>query len=325
MRYEIASTWISSTLGSITKKKTMSRDEKRFNGLPRATIHRQAIETGGTAMRPFWIAVSFLTFLFGALSIASLIQEGLDVGIAAPLLRLLNYYKKSLDVFLSWADPPIVELVQILKNWVHIDWRFNPWWKYLFAPIWLYFSAAAATVLVAQKRIFFFIVDFTFGCVTALGTSVASSAFPLDTSSPIPVIIISAGFVAFGLCEIPWHRGYGILPNQNRSRTLLWFAAAFPLANLIIAIVVVAFSWASASYGYPIPAIAQILFIVVSMALRSLVAAAYGATFLRKSGEDWLRNLLAYGTFKHGWRVLSVIGAAVFFIACGRGLERFGL
>jgi hypothetical protein len=276
-------------------------------------------------MRPFRFGVSLLTFLFGAFSIVSLIQEGLNVGIGAPLLRLLDYYRKSLDVFLSWADLPLMELVQTLTNWIQIDWRLNPWWKYLFAPTWLYFSAAAATVLVAQGRIYFFLVDFISGSVIALSTSVASSAFPLDTSSPIPVIIMSAGFVAFGLCEFPWHRGYGVLPSQSQSRTLFWFAAAYPLANLIIAIVVIALSFASANYGYPIPAIVQVLFIVVSMALRSLAAAIFGATFLRKPGEDWRKNLLSYGTFRHGWWVLSVIGAAVFFIACGRGLERFGL
>jgi len=268
-------------------------------------------------MPAIWKVNSIIGLFFSALSVVLLIQEGLEVGVVAPLHRLLDYYKAALDFLLSWADPFVARFVETIKSLVLVNLQFNPWWKYLFVPMWLYFCAAAVTTLSAQRSIPYAIFDATIGAVIALASSATASTMPINTASSIPVFIVALGFVVFGFAEITWHSLFHTPSNQNRWTKLLRFSAAYPLGNAVAAAAVVALSAKSADLGYIIPAVAQLLCIVILMAFRNILAAFYGATFERQPGARWLQSLLAYGTFIHGFRVLIVIFGAILFIILG--------
>lgn len=278
------------------------------------------------AMKQVWKLNSIISLIFSALSVVLLIKEGLDVGVGAPLLRLLHYYKSLIDFLLTWADNPLRDFIGLLKSFVLMNFHFNIWWKYLFIPMWLYFFSSAMTALTMTSltmthRILYCIFDVATGGSIALISSVAASALPLDTASARPVLIISAGFVAFGFGDICWHTAFLTPVGANRLNKFLWFFAAYPLANFIIAVVVVTISSILAQSGYLVPAVAQLLCIVVLMALRNLAAAAYGATFERMQGETWRTKFAGYATGVHGRRVLIVIFAAILFLLLSRGLE----
>jgi hypothetical protein len=277
-------------------------------------------------MKIIWAINSLFGLIFGALSVVLLIQEGLNEGLSAPLVRLLNYYKIVIEFSLTWADPFIKDFVAFLKGWTPIDFQFNPWCKYLFTPMWLYFCASAAAVFKANHRIFYSIFLAIMGTVIGLISCVAASHWPLDTTSILPSLTIVTGFVVFGFGEILWHTAFHTPKGESRSVHFLQFSTVYPVANLVIAVGIVGISLKSAQLGQPIPAIVQVLCIVVLMALRNFAAAFYGATFYRLPGEgSWGTKFKQYATFAHGRRVLAVICAAILFMVLGRGLERVGL
>jgi hypothetical protein len=268
---------------------------------------------------------SFFGLLFGAISVLLLIQEGLELGVGAPLVRLLNYYKAALDFFLSWADPLVARFIEVLKSLAFIDLHLNPWWKYLFVPMWLYFFTAALTALNVHHSVTYFIFYVTAGAVVAVTLSAAASTMPLSTVSSFPVLIIAVGFVVFEFAGNVWVTLFRPLLSQGRWMQFLLGLAAYPLVDAVIATVVISVSIKSAREGYPMPAIAQVLCIVVLMAFRNITASFSGATFERKPRLGRRRTFVGYGTFVHGRRVLIAICGAILFAVLGRGLERVGL
>ena len=273
----------------------------------------------------FWRINSTIGLIFGTLSIALLIQEGLDVAISAPLMRLLNYYKAVLDFFLGWADPYLKDIAQHIREYVNIDFHFNPWWKYLFAPMWLYCCAAATTAITAHRSILYAIFYAFTGSAIALVSSLVASIWALDSASAGPVLVIAVGLALFGFGGVVWHTIFLTPPEQSKKWKLVKFSAAYPGGNLLIAVLV---SWVSIKLGrigYFIPSVVQVLAAVSLMALRDLSAGAYGATFERAPLESWRKKFRSYGTSVHGRRETAVICAAILSIVLGRGLERIGL
>jgi hypothetical protein len=192
--------------------------------------------------------------------------------------------------------------------------------------MWLYFFSSAMAVLTVtyftwKMKISWTLYDIVVGSAIALFASVAASSFPLDTTSLTPVLIIAAGFFVFGFADICWHAIFIFPVGVNRLNRFLWFFAAYPLANIIVAGGVVVISIFATQNGVNVPAVAQVLAIVVLMALRNLAVAVYGATFERMEGITWKTQFNRYGTAIHGRRVIIVIIAAVFYLSLTRGLE----
>jgi hypothetical protein len=85
-------------------------------------------DTGGRSPKRglFNLTVTALTTLLGGLSIASLLQQGVQFGWALPIQAIMHWYDRAVQISLGWAAPWINELLTVLPwnlslqdNWQH--------------------------------------------------------------------------------------------------------------------------------------------------------------------------------------------------------------
>ena len=270
-------------------------------------------------IRFIWRIIQTGLLIYSVLSVMALIQMGLNFGIGKPLTALLDLYH-TIASFIGMLLHPIVEpFVLSVARLLNIRLPYNPWWVHLFIPMSLYLLTIGLAIRVGHKREMAGIVLAVVGAIVAFVSSLAASAWPLDSVSPEPALLIGIGFVVFLFLCVTWHSLF-IAPQGTRRRTFWRFALAYPLFNVIIVLFVVWGSGNLRAIGYSVPGAIQVLTMAFLMASRDICAGAYGATFERPPQVPWLKHFVNYTTTFQGARTLGVIVAAVLILALGRGV-----
>lgn len=254
-----------------------------------------------------------LSICIGAMSILKAIEDGLKIGLAPVLSDFLKLYEKAVSFGLFVFD--------LLIPYV-FHWPFGLSWKYIFVPMMLYFASAAWGNLVAHNDRRFALFDLAVGFMLAFYSSLAASAYSLDTARLEPVLIIAGAFICFSLADVLYHRFFFSRPpdsSLDKSNFRLLFLA-YPITDTVIAGATMALAYLlSERNGGAIPMLVQVLFMVVAMAVRNIAGGFYLATFNKKANSNWVRGLSDSGTFFHGLRVLSTLVSAMAIIAASRG------
>ncbi len=82
---------------------------------------------------------TFLSAIFGTLSVVMLIKHGFAVSFVSSLQIVLNFYDQAMQVLFGWAEPWIKQELAALRDWIGWNLQLYPHWKYIFVLISIYF------------------------------------------------------------------------------------------------------------------------------------------------------------------------------------------
>jgi hypothetical protein len=148
---------------------------------------------------------SVLSFLAGVLSLVILAQQGVLIGMAAPIKEIIDFYGKVVEALLGWADQPVRDAVAYLEQVLGIDLRFDQTWKHVFLLLWLYFSSDFRINL-SSSRYAFAVFTLLWGSLVAVVTSVIASSAGLSSShvNTLAVMAPILGIIVFDTGRCIW-------------------------------------------------------------------------------------------------------------------------
>lgn len=264
-------------------------------------------------------------YLCAVLSLVSLLRLGFDIGLAAPLNKMLEFYVNILQLSFGWADPYLKALLHFIDEHFALNLQLYPHWKQLFVPMWLYFSTGAKAHWDDQRRsLAIWII--VFGFILAFIVSVASSSMPLNTQSMLPFLFSVATMILYSsvmtgiMTTYPPHKTIRRGVVYSRWRILLYYIIAFPLADSFIGIAILLFGNLVRQFAFVSLNLVLLFIYIFSLALRNLAVSAWIATFDRAEGQPWIHRFQDIVAHRQGLLILSTVVGAALFLALNAGL-----
>ena len=264
------------------------------------------------------IAIGIASNFGSVLSLVSLVKEGFDFGLAAPLDSILQYYQKFVEKALGWTEPYLRHGLERLRNIIGFDLRLLAHWKHFFVPMCFYVTATSY-VNVKRRRYDSAIFTLILGVPLALASAVASGSLPLDDPRMFPAIPPIIGFMVFqtgqGIWDASWHRYGDNTWWQSFRYFLKWFVLSDAILGLAAIGIVLGFE-----IGLSNPSVVAFLIFITLLAFRTLGVAARAAAKDREVTKTWFQKFKILGGFHLGSRILGVLVGMIIFLAINAGL-----
>lgn len=152
--------------------------------------------------------VKFISIALGALSIFSLLQQGMEFGLSSVAKSIITYYDVTLGAIFSKFEPLAVFAIEYFNEYFDLELTLLPHWKHVFVLLWLYFFADAATdyELGFTGTAIFLIV---WGLLIAFSVSIIAGSInsnPLNWKSNFGIAFVPVvGAFVFTIVRRMWH------------------------------------------------------------------------------------------------------------------------
>ena len=282
-----------------------------------------------------WRVVSILAVLTGILSLVSLFNAILTLGLAAPLEPILEYYHALLTALLGWADNPLQKLISSIRDQFGIGVELYPLWKDLFVLLWLYFSSDVKTNWVDRRgfAIMSLLLAVPFALVTShmMGFSFFQNSNTYLLSSIMPV----AGIFLFEFIRAFWISIFRLSTpsmdpkNMTRAGIFVYCIMQYVLPVAYVAGISTIIVWATERiypglWGANITPVTLASFILI-MAFWRIGRGAQLAIHDRANEERFFGRFLRSGSTRLGLALLGVILGLIVFLGLNAGLKSWGL
>lgn len=272
-------------------------------------------------MRRMRKVASIVGLTLGVLSVLYLAKMGLNLGFHAPLARMLDYYRSTVEFFLGPAELLLKYILSCVSNWVGIDLHLYPHWKYTFLPMWLYFGLDARVYWHRKQRVSA-AITILWGGLVALATSFAAGTILLDDSNILFLIFPVTGFVIY---EVGQAASDATLINPEEVlgevprwwKTFRYYFLRLALTNAIIGCLVILLCLQTQRLSLHVPNLIFQVIYLVALAMRNILLSAWIATFDRAKSQTWTDRFTGLSLQRHGFAIVTVIGGAVLFVVLG--------
>jgi hypothetical protein len=272
----------------------------------------------------------------GALSVAKLVQHGLNYGLGPTLQVIANYYETFTRVMLGWAEPCIREQFVALSGYLSWPLHLYPHWKHIFVLMGLYFFRAAGNAFRAGYR-GTALFRALWGLLVAVTASVIAGTVPLSQNdmwantlvAAVPIIGVTLHDVGYAAWSATTYR-------KKRSKLFhtpvpTWWAyfragVFFALGRAAIGLAAL---WIGLQLPFiqrlPSPGLAMLGILIIGLGVYWLSLAASQVRSIRKKDETLFAALNRLAAWRHGSAILvTFLGAALFFVL-NAGLGLIGL
>lgn len=259
------------------------------------------------------ITFVFVGYSMNVLSLVSLVEEGLDFGVSAPLDSILKHYEKVVERLLGRTEPYLRYGLERLRDIIGFDLRLFAHWKHFFVPMFFYVTATSS-VNVGRSRYDSAIFTLIWGVPLALASAVASGSVPLDDPRMFPAIPPIIGFMVFqtgqGIWDASRHRYGDNTWWQSFRYFLKWFVLFDAILGPAAIFIVLWFE-----IGLSNPSVVAFLIFITLLAFRTLGVAAWAAAKDRDVTKTWYQKFKTLGGFHLGIRILGVlVGTLLVFV-----------
>ncbi|MDZ4690265.1 hypothetical protein [Terricaulis sp.] len=268
-----------------------------------------------------WKTASVLGLLASALSLASLIIQGFQLGLSAPIGAMLAYYEGLLHALLGWAEPILLRLADFASAWLGIEIRLSPAWKHVFVLVWLYFSVDARSSFLQQRPI-----TASATLVVGLGVSVASvGAVSWANGSDLASVVFATafpilGFVIHAIIESVLTTAFYRFPGRSVVQSLRYYLMTEVLSALLAGGVAIAVALMAWRMGAPLAALIALGAFILVRGAYWLLRGVYIEIAECSEGESWRQRFMCSGAGQFGALIFSVVLGALLFVAFNAGL-----
>lgn len=272
--------------------------------------------------RQIWQTASFLGLGASMLSLASLIFQGFELGVSAPIAAMLAFYETILNAALGWAEAPLAAFAGLASSWIGVNLHPAPEWKHIFVLVWLYFSTDARSSFM-QKSAVTGVATLLFGALVSLAAVAASGGGGGSGVSDIlwAIGVPLAGFVLHAVIEsvlttIFYKEAGRSVAQSMRYYFMTEVLSAFVASVGAILIAMLGALHLSASWA----AIAALAGFVIVRGGFWLARGLYIGVTDHAPGESWVRRFARSGSGQFGILIFSVVFGALLFVALNAGL-----
>lgn len=82
----------------------------------------------------------FLGVVLSALSVVKLLEHGFEIGWSAPFGLVVDYYEMITRILLSWLEPYLGAVLNLLNGLFDVHIHLSSQWKYVFILMWITFA-----------------------------------------------------------------------------------------------------------------------------------------------------------------------------------------
>lgn len=275
-----------------------------------------------------------LTILMASVSLLLLIKEGFEFGLAAPLLRLSEYYESWIQFALGWAEPPILFALRVVTAKFEWDPTLYPHWKHFFVLLMIYFGADARDTLRYDRKLATFLS--VFGIFIAAVVSVGSGLVPLQTGSgDIKWEMLAASFSLAGL-SLHWMSVGAWYATFSRHAEFSWrhqffrdMRARFGLMILLLGCLAIAMGLIDLNVPVVSPILGSglalvLVFVLISAGYFIFWGANIAIHNADRSGQSWFYEFKRNPLAREGFSVITVFSATALFLIANAGLVLMG-
>ena len=260
-----------------------------------------------------------LGIVVAALSLFALFKQFLDVGLAAPIRLMLDYYQQLLHALLGWADGPLNNFVAVIRSVTQLPLKLDPNWKHVFVLLWLYFSSDAKTNWATRKG--FAIFSVLLGGFIALIASVTLidlEAHALARAS-VPILGIFVWEVIRNFVSSTLSISTPSVDTRDKTwrQTFRIRFVSYALPIFVVGAVVEVGTWLAFQAGW--------LWFVRDFSTFALTAFVFVMALYWIARGIIRKRSASSGTAYLGRLMLSALGGAMLFLLVNAGLQKFGL
>ncbi|OQW56299.1 MAG: hypothetical protein A4S17_05400 [Proteobacteria bacterium HN_bin10] len=254
-----------------------------------------------------------------------LVRHGFQLGFAAPLKLVLDYYEQGVSFLLGWATPCLSAAVAIVEKYVSIDLTLHDHWKHIFVLMWIYLLGDFRAYW-ERGRYLSAVLIFTGGLLIVLVSSVAGGAAALNDPRLWIVVFPACGFVFYEAAKSPLSATFYRREGDTWWQTCRYYLATFAFTNAIAGGAGVVFGGWASRVGLPNPGLLALLVFFVVVVLRNIsVGIRYAALNKGVLGGTWGNRFLRSATARLGVLLVAILVGASLFIAFNAGLKLAGL
>lgn len=272
--------------------------------------------------KQIWQTASVLGLGASMLSLASLIFQGFELGISAPVAAMLHFYESLLAALLGWTEAPLAKLARAASGWIGLTLHPAPEWKHVFVLVWLYFSTDARSSFM-QKRTITATATLIFGALVSVAAAIASGggASPGLSSLLWAIGVPLAGFLLHAIIESVLTTMFYREPHRTAAHSLRYYFMTEVLSALVAgaAAIVVAIALAPTA-GPSWAAITALAGFVVVRGAYWLLRGLYIGVTDHGADESWFRRFARSGSGQFGMLIFSVVLGALLFVALNAGI-----
>lgn len=271
--------------------------------------------------RHIWQTASALGLGASMLSLASLIFQGFQIGVSAPIAAMLEFYETLLGALLGWAEAPLARLAEAAGRWLGVPLQPAPEWKHVFVLVWLYFSTDARSSFL-QRRTITATVTLLLGAVVSVAAAAASGG---AASSDLADLLFAVGaplggFLIHAVIESTLTTTFYRQAGRSVAASLRYYFMTEVLSALVAGAAAIAIAFAAAPVGTSWSAISALGGFVLARGAFWLLRGVYIGFTDRAEGESWFRRFVRSGSGQFGMLIFSVLLGALLFVALNAGI-----
>lgn len=266
--------------------------------------------------------------VFAALAIVALLREGFDLGLAAPLVAILNVYEQLTGAVFD----PIATLIKSLGNWLGFKIELFSHWKHVFLLMSLYFFAGVRVEILSGKQWVGIVVRVVLGFCLALATSVLLGVNPLTTTDSLANFFAAAiPALATFLNDLAL-RGWRVCFQYSRISG--WFNRVPPsrfeyfmqgargilLRTIVCLAVIIVGLYLSSVIRFGSPGLVLLGFVILVHALNLIFLGVREIEWRRQEGDTVTAAFLRSRATLIGLQMFSVVFDTFLFVAVSAGL-----
>ncbi|WP_395646132.1 hypothetical protein [Terricaulis sp.] len=270
--------------------------------------------------RQIWQTASVLGLGASMLSLASLIFQGFELGVSAPIAAMLHFYEAVLSALFGWAEAPLAQLARAVGRWLGAIVRPAPEWKHLFVLVWLYFSTDARSSFM-QKRTITATATLALGALVSVAAALASGGGAETGDVLLAVGVPLTGFLLHAIIESVLTTAFYREPGRSLAHSMRYYFMTEVLSAVIAGAAAIAIAVALApSAGPSWAAIAALSGFVVVRGAYWLLRGLYIGVTNHGPEESWFRRFVRSGSGQFGMLIFSVVLGALLFVALNAGI-----
>lgn len=260
---------------------------------------------------------------FTTLSIVSLIQHTLELGLSKVFEFILNEYNELLELAfipLEWLLAPAVAYLSHLFN---IDIDLGESWRHALFIMFMYFVIDLRVGYLRRKSSWAAIISTSLigifvGTVFSTLSAMAAAADRKITAALIPAV----GFGVYEMIKAPFTASMSPVMNKSWRESFFYFFNWYGVGNLIIglcAFLIFLISPLSSKDAAEFLILVIVLFLI---SLRNLVAAFYRAYFItRKIHSNWIHHFLISGSVQVAANLIIALFLGIVSLILNAGLK----